>query len=96
MDSTPRAVLPRYDEPSQPAESTIEHLPMAPWEAQPSGSLPPPSKYGERHQFFDQQWQQTLSCRNSGECNGLVAQAQNLSLNQWNDSLNPAAGPTNF
>lgn len=48
---------PRYDEPIQAAKSGEEQPPKAPWELpQPSGVIPPPpSKYGQRQQFFEQQ-----------------------------------------
>ncbi|RRT58099.1 hypothetical protein B296_00008497, partial [Ensete ventricosum] len=48
---------PRYDEPLQAAKSGEKQLPKAPWELQqPSGLIPPPpSKYGQRQQFFEHQ-----------------------------------------
>ncbi|KAG1331176.1 TOM1-like protein 4 [Cocos nucifera] len=99
LDSTPSVFsgLPRYDEPAQTAKSTTEHLPNAPWEVQPSGSLPPPpSKYGERQQFFEQQQQTPTGGSSGGAYNGLAAQTQNLSLNQRNDSLSQQEVPRNF
>ncbi|XP_038977244.1 TOM1-like protein 3 [Phoenix dactylifera] len=100
LDSTPPSVfsgLPRYDEPAQTTKSTTENLPKAPWEVQPAGFLPPPpSKYGERQQFFEQH-QQTFTGGNSGGAHdGLVAQTQNLSLNQRNDDLSQQEVPQNF
>lgn len=70
---------PKYDEPVQASKVTAEHVPKAPWEAEPSGTFlpPPPAKYNQRQQFFEQK--QTSSSGNS--LNGLSSQTQNLSLN---------------
>ncbi|KAJ0973163.1 hypothetical protein J5N97_021122 [Dioscorea zingiberensis] len=74
--------LPQYDdEPTQTSKATTE-LPKAPWDAQATVSLPPPpAKYNQRQQFFEQQ--QALSSGSPGApYDGLVSQTQNLSLNQ--------------
>ncbi|KAL5204892.1 hypothetical protein ABZP36_009763 [Zizania latifolia] len=60
-----------------------EDLPKAPWEAQAPGSLPPPpARYGQRQQYFEQQG--FPSGNNGGGYNGLVNQTESLSLNQRN------------
>ncbi|XP_077213139.1 TOM1-like protein 3 [Tasmannia lanceolata] len=77
--------LPNHIEPSQTAKS-FEERPLAPWEVQPSGFLPPPpSKYNQRQQFFEQQNQSlssgTSPASGSGSSyDGLVGRTQNLSL----------------
>uniref|UniRef100_A0A0E0F3A2 VHS domain-containing protein n=1 Tax=Oryza meridionalis TaxID=40149 RepID=A0A0E0F3A2_9ORYZ len=61
-----------------------EDLPKAPWEAQAPGSLPPPpARYGQRQQYFEQQ-HGIPSGNNGGGYNGLVSQTEGLSLNQRN------------
>ncbi|KAJ3671615.1 hypothetical protein LUZ60_007694 [Juncus effusus] len=59
-------------------ENNNQDLPKAPWEmdkSQPSVSLPPPpSKYGQRQQYFDQQ--------SSGGYNGMVSQTEGLLINE--------------
>ncbi|XP_050363536.1 TOM1-like protein 3 [Argentina anserina] len=82
---------PVYDEPA-PRSKSIDGLPPAPWDAQaPGGSLspggsqspvslpPPPSRYNQRQQFFEQQVGGPSS--GSGSYDSLVGQTQNLSLN---------------
>uniref|UniRef100_A0A0D9XQ32 VHS domain-containing protein n=1 Tax=Leersia perrieri TaxID=77586 RepID=A0A0D9XQ32_9ORYZ len=61
-----------------------EDLPKAPWEAQAPTSLPPPpARYGQRQQYFEQQYG-LPSGNNGGGYNGLVSQTESLSLNQRN------------
>lgn len=61
-----------------------EDLPKAPWEAQAPGSLPPPpARYGQRQQYFEQQ-HGLPSGNNGAGYNGLVSQTEGLSLNQRN------------
>lgn len=90
-DSTSAPVFtsqPKYDEPLEIPKPT-EPLPPAPWETQsPVVIPPPPAKYNQRQQFFEQK-QQGFSGRYSLEETGsgssydsLVGQAQNISLNQ--------------
>ncbi|RWV89158.1 hypothetical protein GW17_00048714 [Ensete ventricosum] len=58
LDAAANPPLPpaTYDEPIQAAKFSTDQLPKVPWEPQPSGLLPPPpSKYGQRQQFFEQQ-----------------------------------------
>ncbi|XP_021902605.1 TOM1-like protein 3 [Carica papaya] len=77
---------PVYDEPS-PLNKSAEPLPPAPWDTQPSGNLPPPpSRYNQRQQFFEQQHafpgSATQSSSGSGSSyDSLVGQTQNLSIN---------------
>ncbi|KAG9451147.1 hypothetical protein H6P81_011112 [Aristolochia fimbriata] len=63
---------------SLPSAKSTEKLPAAPWDAPASSLPPPPSKYSQRQQFFEQQ--HALS-GGSGSYDGLVGQTQNLSLN---------------
>ncbi|XP_073013005.1 TOM1-like protein 3 [Typha latifolia] len=90
-DSLPSSTfysLPKYDEPVQTVKSTTDDTPKAPWETQPSGFLPPPpSKYGQRQQFFEQQ-HGVSSGITGGASDGLVAETQNLSLNQGSNDQN--------
>lgn len=70
------------DSPSKP--KSADHLPQAPWDATPAGNLPPPpAKYNQRQQFFEQQHQFPGSPSNSsaGSYNSLVGQTKNLSIN---------------
>ncbi|KAG8091075.1 hypothetical protein GUJ93_ZPchr0011g28706 [Zizania palustris] len=71
-----------------------EDLPKAPWEAQAPGSLPPPpARYDQRQQYFEQQGFPSGS--NGGGYNGLVNQTESLSLNQRNtENEKGAAIPT--
>ncbi|XP_044476130.1 TOM1-like protein 3 [Mangifera indica] len=74
---------PMYDEPT-PSSKSPEKLPSAPWDIQPGGNLPPPpSKYNQRQQFFEQQHGYPAhSGSGSGySYNSLVGQTQSLSLN---------------
>ncbi|KAL5776795.1 hypothetical protein ACOSP7_009721 [Xanthoceras sorbifolium] len=85
--STPHAgnssSQPIYDEPT-PLSKSGEQLPAAPWDTQPAGILPPPpSKYNQRQQFFEQH--APLSSSGSGSStDSLVGQTQSLSLNPSN------------
>ncbi|GAV72896.1 VHS domain-containing protein/GAT domain-containing protein [Cephalotus follicularis] len=77
---------PVYDEPA-PSSKSAELLPPAPWETQPTGILPPPpSKYNQRQQFFEQHHGFPGNGSHSSSGSGssyesLVGQTQNLSLN---------------
>ncbi|OAY64759.1 TOM1-like protein 2 [Ananas comosus] len=80
---------PKYDEPAplQKAKSVDENFQKASWDAQPSGSLPPPpAKYGQRQQYFEQQ-QASPGGLSGSAYNGLAMQARNLSLNDRSTSL---------
>ncbi|KAK9757482.1 hypothetical protein RND81_01G165100 [Saponaria officinalis] len=75
---------PLYDDPS--AVTKPDKLPAAPWDSpSPPASLPPPpSKYNQRAQFFEQQYPGGPSHSNSGSgssYDGLVGQTESLSLN---------------
>ncbi|RLM69777.1 TOM1-like protein 2 [Panicum miliaceum] len=63
-------------------EDSREDIPKAPWEPQAAaGSLPPPPvRYGQRQQYFEQSVYSGGS--NGGGYDGLVTQIENLSLNQ--------------
>ncbi|KAL6658261.1 hypothetical protein ACP70R_003847 [Stipagrostis hirtigluma subsp. patula] len=64
-------------------EDSRDDLPKAPWEAQAPGSLPPPpARYGQRQQYFEQSVYSGGS--NGGGYDGLVTQTESLSLNQRN------------
>ncbi|URE01664.1 VHS and GAT domain containing protein [Musa troglodytarum] len=82
--------LPRCDEPLQAAKFSTDQLPKVPREPQPSGLLPPPpSKYGQRQQFFEQQ-KHGLSGGDPGvSFNGSVDQNWSFHSNQENTSLGP-------
>ncbi|KAF8377090.1 hypothetical protein HHK36_030463 [Tetracentron sinense] len=89
---------PKYDEPAQISKST-EMLPPAPWDAQPPGSLPPPpSKYNQRQQFFEQSHTSGgtshASSGSRSSYDGLVGWTQNLSLNQGKTDANDSSTPT--
>ncbi|XP_037497872.1 TOM1-like protein 3 [Jatropha curcas] len=76
---------PAYDEPT-PLSKSADRLPPAPWDAPASGSLPPPpSRYNQRQQFFDQHGFASgashSSSGSSSSYDSLVGQTQNLSLN---------------
>uniref|UniRef100_A0A7N0VB40 Target of Myb protein 1 n=1 Tax=Kalanchoe fedtschenkoi TaxID=63787 RepID=A0A7N0VB40_KALFE len=73
---------PLYDEPAPVARSP-DPLPPAPWEPQAPVSLPPPpAKYNQRQQFFEQHGGSLSSNGGSGSSyDSLVGQTQNLSLN---------------
>ncbi|KAG7037283.1 TOM1-like protein 2 [Cucurbita argyrosperma subsp. argyrosperma] len=68
---------PVYDEPA-PTSRSADPLPPAQWGSQSQSSFlpPPPSKYDQRQQFFDQQ-----ETHGSGSYDSLVGHAQSLSLN---------------
>lgn len=72
--------LPGFSSSSATKESG-EDLPKAPWEAQAAaGSLPPPpARYGQRQQYFEQNVYSGGS--NEGGYNGLTTQTEGLSLN---------------
>ncbi|KAF4387196.1 hypothetical protein F8388_008830 [Cannabis sativa] len=76
---------PVYDE-SAPLSKSEDQLPPAPWEAQSPVSLPPPpSRYNQRQQFFDQHIPSGTAHSSSGSSSSsydnLVGQTQNLSIN---------------
>ncbi|EEF42056.1 TOM1-like protein 4 [Ricinus communis] len=77
---------PEYDEPA-PLRKSADGLPPAPWDTPSSVSLPPPpSRYNQRQQFFEQQHGFTpgashSSSGSSSSYDSLVGQTQNLSLN---------------
>ncbi|XP_039117094.1 TOM1-like protein 3 [Dioscorea cayenensis subsp. rotundata] len=75
--------LPQFDDEPIPTSKPVpEPIPKAPWDTQPSGSLPPPpSKYNQRQQFFEQQ-QASSGSNTSSPYNDLLAQAENLALYQ--------------
>lgn len=78
----------QFDEPTQMSGKPFKQLPQAPWEASSPGFSatlpPPPSKYNEREQFLHHQALSGGSARSSSSSgssyDGLVGQAQNLSL----------------
>ncbi|KAJ6391751.1 hypothetical protein OIU77_025673 [Salix suchowensis] len=78
---------PVFDEPAPPLRQSGDRLPPAPWDAQPAGSLPPPpSRYNQRQQFFDQNLGVVGGASQSSSGSGssydsLGVQTQNLSLN---------------
>lgn len=72
---------PVYDEPS-PISKSSEQLPSAPWDAQSATGLPPPpSRYNQRQQFFEQHGTSLSSSGSGSSYDSLVGQTQNLSLN---------------
>ncbi|KAJ9146244.1 hypothetical protein P3X46_028534 [Hevea brasiliensis] len=76
---------PLYDEPA-PLSKSADQLPPAPWDTPSRGSLPPPpSRYNQRQQFFEQHGSigsSTNPSSGSGSSyDSLVGQTQNLSLN---------------
>jgi len=75
--------LPGFSSPATKGyEDSREDVPKAPWEPQAAaGSLPPPpARYGQRQQYFEQNVYSGGS--NGGGYDGLVTQTENLSLNQ--------------
>lgn len=77
---------PLYDEPP-PLSKSAEQLPPAPWDAQPAGSLPPPpSRYNQRQQFFEQNhaFPGSSARGSAASYDSLVGQTQNLALNSSN------------
>ncbi|MCL7029473.1 hypothetical protein MKW94_021377 [Papaver nudicaule] len=88
---------PIYDEPVhlQTAKSTEQQkMPAAPWEVQsPVVAIPPPpSKYNQRQQFFEQHQLPSYGSSGSGGSSDdtLAGQTQNLSLNGSNSRTSPA------
>ncbi|XP_057795623.1 TOM1-like protein 4 [Salvia miltiorrhiza] len=78
------APKPTYDEPA-PASKSADNLPSAPWDAPPGNLPPPPSRYNQRQQFFEQGHTPgggpSLSSSGSGSSyDSLVGQTQNLSI----------------
>lgn len=75
--------LPGFSSSSASKESS-EDLPKAPWDAQAAaGSLPPPpARYGQRQQYFEQNVYSGGS--NGGGYDGLLTQTESLSLNPRN------------
>ncbi|KAL6317851.1 hypothetical protein AAG906_030605 [Vitis piasezkii] len=74
---------PVYDEPA-PMSKSADPLPSAPWDAPSPNSIPPPpSKYNQRQQFFEQQHASLGSPYSSSgsSSDSLVGQTQNLSIN---------------
>ncbi|CAI9115560.1 OLC1v1016485C1 [Oldenlandia corymbosa var. corymbosa] len=67
---------PTNNEPT-PSSKSADSLPAAPWDAPPTSIPPPPSRYNQRQQFFEQK-QHTGSSGSSYD--GLVGQTENLSL----------------
>ncbi|KAG8633228.1 TOM1-like protein 3 [Manihot esculenta] len=71
---------PLYDEPA-PLSKSADQLPPAPWDTPSHGSLPPPpSKYNQRQQFFEQS-QGPIGSSTGASYDNLVGQTQNISLN---------------
>ncbi|MQL70557.1 hypothetical protein Taro_002873 [Colocasia esculenta] len=84
--SAPLHGRPIYDEPVQTEKSNTEELPRAPWEVNPTSFLPPPpSKYNQRQQFFEQQ--HAPGSNTGPSYDGLIGQTQNLSLQGKTTSL---------
>ncbi|KAH6759164.1 Target of Myb protein 1 [Perilla frutescens var. frutescens] len=79
------APKPTYDEPA-PTSKSSDHLPSAPWDAPAAGNLPPPpSRYNQRQQFFEQNIPHSggpsrSSSESGSSYDSLVGQTQNLSL----------------
>ncbi|XP_050145216.1 TOM1-like protein 3 isoform X2 [Malus sylvestris] len=97
QNTTPSPIFtgkPVYDEPA-PRSKSIDGLPPAPWDTQSLGNPrspgndhspvslpPPPSRYNQRQQFFEQQNVPGSGSGSSGASyDNLVGQTQNLSLN---------------
>ncbi|KAF9687141.1 hypothetical protein SADUNF_Sadunf02G0062900 [Salix dunnii] len=78
---------PVFDEAAPSSTQSGDRLPPAPWDTQPAGSLPPPpSRYNQRQQFFEQNLGVVGGASQSSSGSGssydsLAAQTQNLSLN---------------
>lgn len=87
LTSDPKAAyysVPKFDEPTPLAN---EELPKAPWESsqsQPSVSLPPPpAKYGQRQQYFEQQQYGYGSNNAMGAgYDGMVNETRDLSIKE--------------
>ena len=78
---------PVFDEPAPSSIQSGDRLPPAPWDTQPAASLPPPpSRYNQRQQFFEQNLGVVGGASQSSSGSGssydsLAVQTQNLSLN---------------
>jgi hypothetical protein len=81
---------PKFDEPTAIAK---EELPKAPWESsqtQPSVSLPPPpAKYGQRQQYFEQNQYGNNTFAGTGY-DGMVNQTRDLSIKTQGNSSKQA------
>ncbi|KAG6390454.1 hypothetical protein SASPL_148189 [Salvia splendens] len=78
------APKPAYDEPA-PARKSANSLPSAPWDVPPGNLPPPPSKYNQRQQFFEQGQAPGGGPSHSSSGSGssydsLAAQTQSLSI----------------
>ncbi|KAL0351551.1 UNVERIFIED_CONTAM: TOM1-like protein 3 [Sesamum calycinum] len=79
------APKPTHDEPA-PSSKSADQLPPAPWEVPAAGNIPPPpSRYNQRQQFFEQQHGHGVGPSRSSSGSGssydsLVGQTQNLSI----------------
>ncbi|XP_047981214.1 TOM1-like protein 4 [Salvia hispanica] len=78
------APTPAYDEPA-PASKSADSLPSAPWDVPPGNLPPPPSRYNQRQQFFEQGHTPGNGPSHSSSGSGssydsLVGQTQNLSI----------------
>ncbi|KAF8411719.1 hypothetical protein HHK36_004277 [Tetracentron sinense] len=102
-DSTSSPIFsrrPKYDEPALQKAKSTEMLPPAPWDVQTPGFLPPPpSKYNQRQQFFEQHGALSggashASSGSGSSYDGLVGQTQNLSLNQRKTNAHDSSTPT--
>lgn len=72
---------PIYDEPS-PVNKSSESLSPAPGDTQSPGILPPPpARFNQRQNFFEEQGMSHSSNRSSSSNDSLLGQTQNLSLN---------------
>ncbi|XVF39201.1 hypothetical protein PTKIN_Ptkin01aG0016700 [Pterospermum kingtungense] len=78
---------PIYDKPASLTKSAdTEPLPPAPWDSSAGNLPPPPSRFNQRQNFFEQQHGYTGGSSHSNNGSGssydsLVGQTQNLSLN---------------
>ncbi|KAL2467795.1 Target of Myb protein 1 [Forsythia ovata] len=75
---------PAYEEPA-PTRKSADQLPPAPWDVpSPNVLPPPPSRYNQRQQFYEEQHAYggapSNSSSGSGSYDGLVGQTQNLSI----------------
>ncbi|KAI4387964.1 hypothetical protein MLD38_000346 [Melastoma candidum] len=71
---------PVYDDPVVPSSQSAERMPAAPWDY--PDIPPPPSRYNQRQQFFEQHHGNSNSGSGSGSSyDSVVGQTQNLSLN---------------
>lgn len=79
---------PANDKPT-PLSKSAENLPVAPWEVSPPAANlpPPPSKYNQRQQFFEQiQGSNSNVGSSKSSYDGLVGQTQNLSIRSPNQA----------